>query len=150
MGTLCLMNLSLNPDAKFGGHDTVWTLTAQSILTYSPIYLMSDIEKSRYYSVLVGNTADNREGHSHGPESALLYLYNNEEKGKETIAFVRWRGQGYHFTADMQTPDQYSYLGDRGGYYFEIGSQCISTSYAWPWSPSSKTIDPYTYVDYYY
>ncbi|KAK9318699.1 hypothetical protein V1517DRAFT_244352, partial [Lipomyces orientalis] len=109
--TLCLMNLSLNPDAKFGGHETVWMLTAKSILSNSPIYLMSEMEKSRYYSVLVGNTADHSEGHPHGEESALLYLYNNEEKGNETIAFVRWRGQGYHFTADMQTENN-TYFGD--------------------------------------
>ncbi|KAK9320382.1 hypothetical protein V1517DRAFT_210132 [Lipomyces orientalis] len=143
--TLCLINLSMS-GGPLGGQDTFWTLAASDAVIVNGqyvdglvVYQMSEIEKSRYYSVLVGN-ADS------GSQDALLYLYDNDETGSKTIAFVKWQGQGYHFTADMLY-SEYRYTGSHGLYWAQ-GYQCISEFYPWPWSRIPATIQPYDHVHF--
>ncbi|KAK9241902.1 hypothetical protein V1506DRAFT_131982 [Lipomyces tetrasporus] len=143
--TLCLISLSMyaGPDVE---PNTFWTLAANDAVIVNGqyvdglvVYQMSEIEKSRYYSFLVGNADSDS-------QDALLYLYDNDGTGSKTIAFVKWNGQAYHFTADMPY-SEYRYTGSHG-LYWAPRYQCISKFYPWPWSRIPKTIEPYDHVHF--
>ncbi|KAK9485774.1 hypothetical protein V1527DRAFT_451785 [Lipomyces starkeyi] len=143
--TLCLINLAMTSTDPFS-QDTFWTLSESDAVIVNGqyvdglvVYRMSDLEKSRYYSVLVGNA----ESSAH---NALLYLYNNDEQPSDTIAFVKWKGQAYHFTADMFY-SEYRYTGSHGLYYALV-YQCTSQFYPWPYSRIPKTIQAYDHVHF--
>ncbi|KAK9236922.1 hypothetical protein V1525DRAFT_405416 [Lipomyces kononenkoae] len=132
---LCLVKLSglLGPLSKVS--NDYWLLLENNLLEakHTPFYDNRVIGVSNYVNVTVESQSSSN--------TALLYMYNNDGGLGKNIAFVKYNNKGYHFTTDDQFLGPIFIGSNDLGLSISL-SFCMTYSYDWTYSPSSKVITP--------
>ncbi|KAK9482336.1 hypothetical protein V1527DRAFT_21551 [Lipomyces starkeyi] len=79
-------------------------------------------------------------------ENALLYLYPNNQKPNEHVAFVNYDKTAYHFTASQELNfENWRVVGGKKVYVY-TGS-CVEPEYNWQYSVSSTIAPVQGYIE---